>query len=225
MTWWRMTRHMSEYAVLVVRGVVACRSDRAMTDDAATDLPSWDERGLLPPVRPGADGTSPDRSPYRTTILEVTRCFSMSAERRKILRGFLALRSKLYELGFSEGFQWLNGSFFEHVEATLGRPPGDIDVVTFTKLGTEASQLALIEAAPDLFYPRLAKQKYLVDHYFSGLGEEMQRMDVRWVAYWYSMWSHRRDNQWKGFVEISLDTAGDAGALALLDTQESEDVT
>lgn len=187
---------------------------RAMT---STRLPSWNEIGVLPPVRPGQSGSSQDRSPYVTTLLDIARSFGTSAERQDILRGLLALRSKLHDMGLREGFQWLDGSFFEHVEMTRGRPPGDIDVVTFVYLGTEENQTAMTEAAPEIFYPPKAKEKYSVDHYVYGLGEPMGHWEVRGVAYWYSMWSHRKkDDLWKGFVEVTLDTAGDAAVLALL---------
>jgi hypothetical protein len=36
------------------------------------------------------------------------------------------------------------------------------------------------------------------------------------VAYWYSMWSHRRDGMWKGFVQIDLSPSEDTPALAIL---------
>jgi uncharacterized protein YfaQ (DUF2300 family) len=44
-------------------------------------------------------------------------------------------------------------------------------------------------------------------------------------AYWYSVWSHRRDHAWKGFVQLDLAPAGDAAAaaiLASLDSQEAQ---
>ncbi|RKW41698.1 MAG: hypothetical protein D8H96_09315, partial [Lautropia sp.] len=33
-----------------------------------------------------------------------------------------------------------------------------------------------------------------------------------WIAYWYSMWSHRRDGSWKGFLQLDLHQARDADA-------------
>lgn len=41
------------------------------------------------------------------------------------------------------------------------------------------------------------------------------------IAYWYSMWRHRRgDNRWKGFVQLELD-GDDAAALDWLEQQGS----
>lgn len=37
------------------------------------------------------------------------------------------------------------------------------------------------------------------------------------AAYWYSMWSHRRTQAWKGFLQIELAPTEDAEALAWLD--------
>jgi hypothetical protein len=35
-------------------------------------------------------------------------------------------------------------------------------------------------------------------------------------AYWYSMWSHRRSQLWKGFVQVALTADDDAAAAATL---------
>ena len=55
------------------------------------------------------------------------------------------------------------------------------------------------------------------------LGEPMEASSVRWISYWYSMWSHRRDGLWKGFVQVDLDSAQDPAALQLL-TQAQADL-
>ena len=51
----------------------------------------------------------------------------------------------------------------------------------------------------------------------------METSSVRWISYWYSMWSHRRDGLWKGFVQVDLDSAQDPAALQLL-TQAQADL-
>jgi hypothetical protein len=34
-------------------------------------------------------------------------------------------------VGIVEGFQWIDGSFIEDAEKSRGRPPADIDIITF----------------------------------------------------------------------------------------------
>ena len=36
------------------------------------------------------------------------------------------------------------------------------------------------------------------------------------AAYWYSMWSHRRNQAWKGYLQVELSPSEDARAAALL---------
>jgi hypothetical protein len=60
----------------------------------------------------------------------VTR-FATTPERQAIIAGLLAYRHALHATGLVRGFQWLDGSFAEHVEVIEQRPPNDIDVVTF----------------------------------------------------------------------------------------------
>ena len=48
------------------------------------------------------------------------------------------------------------------------------------------------------------------------LGQPVDALQVQSIAYWYSMWSHRRDGLWKGFVQVDLDSAQDADARAVL---------
>ena len=67
------------------------------------------------------------------------------------------------------------------------------------------------------------KQMYRVDSNWQILGEPMEASSVRWISYWYSMWSHRRDGLWKGFVQVDLDSTQDPAALQLL-TQAQADL-
>ena len=184
-------------------------------------IPDWDIHGVLPPIRPGQDGTSPDRSPYHSSMHGLCLRFGLTKERRDILRGLIALREALRSTGLGDGFQWIDGSFAEDVETTRGRPPGDIDVVTFVALGDAARQGQLVAAHPELFHSQLAKQRYLVDHYFFATDVGFDAQQANWVAYWYSMWSHRRDDRrWKGFIELplSVDDATAVQWLASYDT-------
>lgn len=196
---------------------MTAKAHEGAASQAADAIPAWDELGLLPPLRPGAAGLDRDRSPYPVRLVDVVRRFGSTPDRRIILRGLLRFRAGLRDLGISAGFQWLDGSFFEDVEATRGRPPNDIDVVTFGELGDEALQQARYAESPELFDHLAARLNFFVDNYFVELGVPMARDGVRDIGYWYSMWAHRREDQrWKGFIEVDLDDTGDMVALTLL---------
>jgi hypothetical protein len=186
-------------------------------------IPDWTTEHLLPPVRPGEHDADRDRSPYRCTLLDVVRRLGVTPERRSILMGLLEYRQALRDAGVLTGFQWLNGSFVEDIEAREKRPPHDVDVVTFLAMGDKATQQERLKKAPMLFargMRHVCKATYSVDGYLVDLGFP-PRLLVHETSYWYSMWSHRRgDKLWKGFVQIELDagSAQDAEAKALLST-------
>lgn len=145
-----------------------------------------------------------NRSPYTTDIVSLQKRFSTSNERTQILNGFLRYRKQLHSLGLTTGFQWIDGSFVEDVERTKERPPNDIDVVTFVNMPVDFSQAALANAHPELFNPVATKSQYSVDAYYLFLGEPIDASHIKRISYWYSMWSHQRDGQWKGFLQIDL---------------------
>jgi hypothetical protein len=178
-------------------------------------LPSWNLAGVLPPVRPGEPGHSADRSPYLCSLADVVQRFSTSAERMTILQGLLAFRAQLHQRGIVSGFQWLDGSFMEQVELLESRPPKDIDAVTYFEIPTGETELSLVTNAPDLFDHDGIKVTYHVDHYPVVLGKPMDSDGIIEISYWYSMWSHRRNGLWKGFVQVSLDPLEDIAAQAL----------
>ena len=185
-------------------------------------IPDWSIHGVLPPIRPGIAATSPDRSPYRASPLDICLRLGHTSQRRRILRGLLALRAELRAASLAVGFQWVNGSFAEDCEDIRGEPPGDIDVVTFVPFGDEARQLELIAAHRVLFFSQEAKARFQVDHYLVPIDVEFDANQARRVAYWYSLWSHRRaDERWKGFVELSL-SDDDTEAAAWLARQDSD---
>lgn len=179
-------------------------------------IPRWTMAGILPPIRPGQPGHSIDRSPYRVSLLNIVNEFSTSAERIKILLGFLDYRSELHKLGVLTGFQWLDGSFMEDVETLEFRPPMDIDVVTYFALPFGETQVTLDAKAGNLFDNDHVKMTYHVDAYPFVLGNVVDANEVRKVSYWYSMWSHRRTGVWKGFIQIDLASMQDADARDIL---------
>lgn len=173
--------------------------------------------GIVPPIRPNAPGHDLDRSPYSATLAEVVQMFATSQERANILSGLFNYRAALHANGLVTGFQWLDGSFLENIEDLDDRPPNDIDVVTFFRLPAGTTQADLMPHIQDLFDTNHTKENYRVDAYPFDLGIPLDEGRIRNAAYWYSMWSHRRDGMWKGFVQVDLDPAIDAASQPLLE--------
>ena len=180
------------------------------------NLPHWSGSGVLPPVWPGESGGSPKRSPYRVSLAEFTERFAASPDRIAILGGLLCFRKKIHELGMVSGFQWLDGSFLERIELLEYRSPRDLDVVTFFEMPCGETQGSLAQKDKRLFEPGFLKKTYAVDGYFCELGGPVDAQQIRRIAYWYSMWSHRRDGLWKGFVQVDLDPSQDDSAQEIL---------
>ena len=183
-------------------------------------LPRWNAVGVLPPIRPEMPGNSPERSPYRVSLADFVDQFATSPERIKILDGLLRFRGKLHELGIVSGFQWLNGSFLEQIEILEARHPRDMDVVTFFDMPAGENQRSLFQKAGQLFDQSYLKVTYAVDGYFSVLGQAVDARQIQGITYWYSMWSHRRDGLWKGFVQVDLNPFHDTDAKAILNISE-----
>lgn len=81
-------------------------------------IPDFNLNGVLPPFvgnTPGAQMAL--SSPYQCTPLELVERFSTSDHRKTLLRGFFKFREALRANGLEAGFQWVNGSFTENVEA------------------------------------------------------------------------------------------------------------
>lgn len=114
----------------------------------------------------------------------------------------------------------MNGSFSEQVEIIRGRPPGDVDIVSFYRLPPGVDDPTFMAQHPHLFDHARIKHRYHVDAYFVGLEWGPEDL-VEHTSFWYSMWAHRRgDELWKGFIQVDLDTKEDRSAthqLAQLD--------
>jgi hypothetical protein len=177
-------------------------------------IPAWTAEGVLPPVN-AAQAVSPERSPYVVSLTDYVLRFGDTSERRTVLDGLLQYRAALHGVGLISGMQWLDGSFLEHVERMEGRPPNDVDVVTFYRLPLGISQIQLASTAGALLDHDSVKATYRVDGYLVDLGMDPERL-ARRSAYWYSVWSHRRNHLWKGFVQVDLAQAVDAVAAATL---------
>ncbi|HEF8772482.1 TPA: hypothetical protein RG734_001474 [Providencia stuartii] len=184
----------------------------------SNEIPQWNESGVLPPISESSP-TSAYRSPYKTTTVELVNRYTLNKRRADILSGFLRFRSRLYDIGMIDGFQWIDGSFTENIELTESRKPNDIDVVTFFDVPEGETQNSLVQKASDLFLPDFAdwrKDTFMTDAYWQPLGVSPNLLVERTV-YWYSMWAHKRDLSWKGFLQVPLSPQDDIQAKIILD--------
>ena len=171
-------------------------------------IPRWNVDGVLPPCDMD-DPISGYRSPYSVSLTNCILRFGTTQARRAILDGFMEFRSALHSVNLTKGFQWIDGSFLENVEEIEKRDPHDIDLVTFYCLPDGITEADLVAKAPHLFDPERTKEDFHVDAYFVRLNTEDPELLVDQVAYWYSIWSHRRGGLWKGFLQIDLSSNGD----------------
>jgi hypothetical protein len=176
-------------------------------------IPNFDHNGVIPPHKGNPTTDRNDLSPYLTTTLELCQKFSFSAERRTILTGFLQLRDALVQIGITQGFQWIDGSFAEDCENLRGCPPNDIDIVTFY---FAPSVYPLNHPIMPILGNRAnTRNRFRVDHILVNLGFPPYTL-VEETKYWFGIFTHRRmDNVWKGMLKVDLNTANDdADALA-----------
>ena len=176
-------------------------------------IPNWSPRGVLPPIN-SADPTSPYRSPYRVSLIDFVLRFGNTDPRRRIVVGFLDFRSALHGIGVDSGFQWVDGSFLEDIERVENRSPRDLDLVTFFRLPEGQTQQTLLDANPDIFDNAYCKENFCVDAYFQPLNIRLLESLVAQSAYWYSVWSHRRNGYWKGYLQLDLSNTDDETARA-----------
>lgn len=158
-------------------------------------------------------------SPYLVSSSELVQRFAISWPRCIVIDGLLRYRSQLRGVGFTHGFQWLDGSFVEDIEAREHRAPKDIDVVTFTHpLGgmSKAEINQMMETRPELFNLERCKQEFHCDTSIVNLATAPEWLVLQ-TRYWYGLYSHRRgDALWKGMLQLPLDSDDD-NARAMLD--------
>lgn len=175
-------------------------------------IPEFNHSFVLPPFV-GEQLTQAQGSPYPVTALELVRRFATSPERGVLLRALLEYRAALRELGFVEGFQWLDGSFVENVEAHQSRPPKDVDVVTFAHAppGMSHDEInTMLAEHPSLFVREQIIERYRCDAFLIRLSKQPEKL-VQDVRYWYGLFSHRRGDQvWKGMLQIPLQSDDNA---------------
>ncbi|WP_295994279.1 hypothetical protein [Rugamonas sp.] len=180
-------------------------------------IPKLNTSSVLPPFlgdEPGA------MSPYSASLLEVAQRFATSVERIEIFRGLLSYREAVRNLGLTEGYQWLDGSFVEDIEAVRGRPPEDIDIVTFTPIpGTVPEKRALVNANLPIFHSKMARDTYHCEAFFVDLTIKAMSL-VDKTRYYFGLFSHQRETfLWKGILQVPL-ISDDAAALAWINLQE-----
>jgi hypothetical protein len=170
-------------------------------------IPSHSHDGVLPPFLPGGSPTEPGAmAPYRVELSEFVQRFGDTSERREILEGLVAYRNALRAAGITTGFQWLDGSFVEDCERIRGRPPKDVDIITFSMRPETHRESGVwrkfVESRPDLFDPETTKKLFKCDAYFVDLGVLPFHL-VAQTRYWFGLFSHQRDTYlWKGMIEV-----------------------
>lgn len=183
-------------------------------------IPQWNQQGGLPPIDDNRPA-HPERSPYAVDVEQVVARFATSLERCDVLEGYFRHRAELHRIGLISGFQWLDGSFMENIEMLEGRAPNDMDVVSFVYLDDDAVDQMGADDLRVLVDNDWIKANFKVDFYVVSLSDDPEIL-VQGSAYWYSMWSHRRTKQWKGFLKVGLSPAQDQAALALLNAKRQE---
>lgn len=187
-------------------------------------IPELNQSGVLPPFMPDQGPSDPaGMSPYRSTIDEFVYRYAQSPERITILKGLLKYRKKLRDMGITEGFQWVDGSFVENVEVNRGRPPNDIDVVTFALRPTQDHEewRSLVYGNREFFDPGLCKKAYCCDAYYVDLNIPPMQI-VSNTRYWFGLFSHQRESYlWKGMIEIPIQCADDE-ALRILERETGD---
>lgn len=186
-------------------------------------IPDWDPRGLLPPFL-NSPTSGNGRSPYHVGLTDLVLRFGDTLTRRRLLGGLLDYRAALHAAGVGIGFQWVNGSFVEDTTQHAQREPNDIDVVTFFQLPDGRTQAQMLHDHPALFNPEANRRAYGVDAYTVILSVDDLPYMVRRSAYWNSLWSHDRNQQWKGYLQIDLSTDEDDTARAALDETANVEV-
>jgi hypothetical protein len=181
-------------------------------------IPELNQSGVLPPFISEQGPTDPaNMAPYKSTIVEFVNRYAQSPERIAILKGLLEYRRKLKDVGITHGFQWFDGSFVENVEMNLGRPPADVDIVTFAMRPTNDSEKwkEIVNNNIELFHPNESKEKFQCDAYFVDLNTHPMHI-VNNTKYWFGLFSHQRESYlWKGMVEVPI-LCSDEEALEFL---------
>ncbi|MFD2579995.1 DUF6932 family protein [Novosphingobium colocasiae] len=194
-------------------------------------IPPFNLNGVLPPFVGGTPGAQMAwSSPYNCTAIElVQRFFPHPATGVDYYKDCSSFVLNCVKKGIVSGFQWLDGSFTEDVEAD-GRQPNDIDVVT---LAYRPESLALnLQGWRDfvheqgnggIFFDRTRnREEFTCDTFFVDLNS-VPYLVARQAAYWSGLFSHRRETfQWKGMLALPLHEDDTEAIVALGGVTENE---
>lgn len=172
-------------------------------------IPEFNQHDVLPPFLAGTGPTDRTQTtPYQTTLSEIVQRFGISEQRRQILQGLIQYRQALRNAGFTEGFQWIDGSFIENCEKVRNKPPADIDIVSFllrpqiVKNDEEFENFFHSDIAPLLD----VKDKFKCDAYYVDLNAH-PFLIVKSTHYWFGLFTHQRETYlWKGLLEVPLNS-------------------
>ena len=185
-------------------------------------IPRWNANGLLPPYL-GDPASSVSRSPYPISLADLVSQFGYTPTRCQILSGFLNFRAALHQAGLVQGFQWVNGSFVADIMKIENREPRDIDVVTCFHLPEGYNQRDFARIHSELFDHARNKSLYDTDTLFQVLDNNDSRYLANRFAYFNGLWSHTRQGEWKGYLELDLSADEDAVAWSVLNGNPSEE--
>lgn len=186
-------------------------------------VPSFDGRGLIPPLL-GPDETTRDRSPYYASMSELVAALGTTPWRENLLFGLIEYRKLLAARGYTDGLQFIDGSFVENVEVRENRDPGDIDVFSFLMRPPAYQQdqtlwanVGFPEWTSELMDRDRNKVRFLLDTYGVAVDQHGPLTLINETVYWYSLFSHRRvTRDWKGFVRVPLNPTDDAAARGMI---------
>jgi hypothetical protein len=190
---------------------------------AVSPVPAFDARGLIPPFV-GSDEATKDRSPYEVTMPEIVASLGTTQPRRELLKGLLDYRELLARLGYTDGVQFVDGSFAENVEVREGRDPKDIDVFSYLTRPARYQQdpalwaaVGFAEWSAEIADRLQNKLRFRLDTYAIAVDQHTPIALIVETVYWYSLFAHKKiTHDWKGFLRVRLNPADDAAARALL---------
>jgi len=172
-------------------------------------IPAFNQSGVLPPFCGPSAADRSKMSPYSTSMDNLVARYGHSPERIAILRGLCAYREALASAGINQGFQWVCGSFTEDIEKLESRAPRDMDIITFAyrppHLKDNNLWLAFSRQKQNIFFPPSVKASYKCDAYYVDMNKP-PHLVVADTSYWFGLFSHRRDNVWKGMLKVELNT-------------------
>ncbi len=178
-------------------------------------IPAWNEIGLLPPFTTGP-ASAFRSSPYQVSLVNMVRHFGGTVIRRELLTGLLDFRAGLHEVGLADGFQWVDGSFVEDSLQRDGREPRDLDIVTFYRPSKHQDEETLVSRSRSLFDRLANMHRFQTDAHFVGLQSGDSYYLSQRIAYWHRLWSHTREGETKGYLQIDLSNGEDGVARAAL---------